>query len=59
METLELLQEVIGDYQGTVLFVSHDREFISSLATRIIELKPGKVFEHTNIENRLLEKAEA
>ena len=28
METLDLLQEVIGDYQGTVLLVSHDRDFL-------------------------------
>ncbi len=26
-------------FEGTVIFVSHDREFVSSLATRIIELK--------------------
>jgi ATPase subunit of ABC transporter with duplicated ATPase domains len=28
-------------YRGTLIFVSHDREFVSSLATRIIEMKPG------------------
>jgi hypothetical protein len=28
-------------YTGTLLFVSRDREFVSSLATRIIELRPG------------------
>ncbi len=27
---------------GTLVFVSHDREFVSSLATRILELRPGK-----------------
>jgi ATPase subunit of ABC transporter with duplicated ATPase domains len=29
-------------YIGTLVFVPHDREFVSSLATRILELRPGK-----------------
>ena len=29
-------------FKGTLIFVSHDREFVSSLATRIIELKPAE-----------------
>ena len=33
----------LDKYTGTLVFVSHDREFVSSLATRIIELKPGGV----------------
>jgi ATPase subunit of ABC transporter with duplicated ATPase domains len=36
METIESLQ-----YPGTLIFVSHDREFVSGLATRIIEIQPG------------------
>ena len=35
-----------GNFDGTIIFVSHDRQFVSSLATRIIELSPGKVTEH-------------
>ena len=31
----------LDKYRGTLVFVSHDREFVSSLATRILELKPG------------------
>ena len=30
-------------YEGTLIFVSHDREFVSSLATRIIEIKDNKL----------------
>jgi len=40
METIESLNLALENYPGTLLFVSHDREFVSSLATRIIELTP-------------------
>ena len=59
MESIESLNSALSMYDGTIIFTSHDREFISSLATRVIELKPDKVFEHTNIESRLLDKVEA
>ncbi|MGL5948477.1 MAG: ABC-F family ATPase [Aeromonas sp.] len=38
MESIESLNMALEMYQGTLLFVSHDREFVSSLATRVIEL---------------------
>lgn len=38
MESIESLNQALVDYKGTLLFVSHDREFVSSLATRIIEI---------------------
>ncbi len=41
METIESLQIGLEKYQGTLIFVSHDREFVGSLATRIIELRAG------------------
>jgi ATPase subunit of ABC transporter with duplicated ATPase domains len=41
METIESLQIGLEKYVGTMLFVSHDREFVGALATRIIELRPG------------------
>ena len=40
MEAIESLNGALEKYTGTLVFVSHDREFVSSLATRIIELKP-------------------
>ncbi len=40
METIESLQIGLEKYPGTLVFVSHDREFVNTLATRIIELKP-------------------
>jgi len=41
METIESLQIGLEHYPGTMIFVSHDREFVGGLATRIIELRPG------------------
>jgi ATP-binding cassette subfamily F protein uup len=44
LETLDLLQEVIADYQGTVLIVSHDRDFLDRTATLTLGLDgSGKV----------------
>ena len=40
MESIEALNLALENYDGTLIFVSHDREFVSSLATRIIELSP-------------------
>jgi len=39
MESIESLNLALENYPGTLIFVSHDREFVSSLATRIIEMK--------------------
>ena len=40
MESIESLNLALENYEGTLIFVSHDREFVSSLATRIIEMTP-------------------
>lgn len=47
MESIESLNMALELYQGTLVFVSHDREFVSSLATRIIEITPEKVTDFT------------
>ena len=39
MESIESLNTALEKFKGTLVFVSHDREFVSSLATRIIELR--------------------
>ena len=36
LETLDLLEEVVGDYPGTALVVSHDRDFLDRVATQIV-----------------------
>ncbi|MEJ1398554.1 MAG: ABC-F family ATPase, partial [Candidatus Sedimenticola sp. (ex Thyasira tokunagai)] len=43
MESIESLNTALENYPGTIIFVSHDREIVSSLATRIIELTPEGV----------------
>ncbi len=41
IETLDLLQEVLSDYHGTVLLVSHDRDFIDRIATTTVAMEGG------------------
>ncbi|OLF78585.1 ABC transporter ATP-binding protein [Alteromonas sp. W12] len=43
MESIESLNNALYKFDGTVIFVSHDREFVSSLATQIIEIKDKKL----------------
>jgi ATPase subunit of ABC transporter with duplicated ATPase domains len=45
MESIESLNIALDKYAGTLIFVSHDREFVSSLATRILEIKDGEVID--------------
>ncbi|HEY0421552.1 MAG TPA: ABC-F family ATP-binding cassette domain-containing protein [Acetobacteraceae bacterium] len=44
LETLELLQELLADYPGTVLLVSHDRDFLDRVATSVINAEGGGVW---------------
>ena len=43
MESIEALNKALMKYDGTVIFVSHDREFVSSLATRVIEISEHRM----------------
>lgn len=43
MEAIEELNKALKAFDGTLIFVSHDREFVSSLATQVIEIKQDKV----------------
>jgi ATPase subunit of ABC transporter with duplicated ATPase domains len=45
MESIESLNIALEKYAGTLIFVSHDREFVSSLATRILEVKDGQIID--------------
>ena len=42
IETLDLLQELISDYDGTVILVSHDRDFLDRVASTTVALKDGR-----------------
>ncbi len=46
MESIESLNTALDKYPGTLVFVSHDREFVSSIATRIFEIKDGKIIDY-------------
>ncbi len=41
LESKEMLVEALKDFEGTMLFVSHDRTFLRGLSTRVLELRPG------------------
>ncbi|MFY9179102.1 MAG: ABC-F family ATPase [Venatoribacter sp.] len=45
MESIEALNLALEMYEGTLIFVSHDREFVSSLATRIIEIRDNEIVD--------------
>jgi ATPase subunit of ABC transporter with duplicated ATPase domains len=45
MESIEALNLALENFPGTQIFVSHDREFVSSLATRIIDMKPDGIVD--------------
>ncbi len=47
MESIESLQLALDKFQGTLIFVSHDREFVSGLADRVIEIMPdGEIVDY-------------
>lgn len=57
MDTLDLLQEVLMEYDGTILLVSHDRDFLDRVVSSIIYMKgDGTAVEHAGSYSELLEK---
>lgn len=60
MESIEALNLALEHYEGTLIFVSHDREFVSSLATRVIEIKDQQLIDFQgNYEEYLLSQQDA
>ena len=45
MESIESLNMALEMFEGTLIFVSHDREFVSSLATRILEIRDNQIVD--------------
>jgi len=56
MEAIEALNMALEHYPGTLIFVSHDREFVSSLATRVIEIKDQQVIDFQGTYEEYLAK---
>lgn len=46
MRTKDILKQALADYDGTLLVVSHDRDFLDGLASKVYEFGGGKVIEH-------------
>lgn len=57
--TIEWLENFLRDFRGSIIFISHDRAFIKSMATRIVDLDRGKLASFPgNYDNYLIEKEE-
>lgn len=59
MESIESLNLALENYPGTLLFVSHDREFVSSLATRIIEVTDQGIIDFSGSYDEYLKTKDA
>jgi ATPase subunit of ABC transporter with duplicated ATPase domains len=54
MESIEALNLALEHYPGTLIFISHDRDFVASLATRIIEMTPEGIVDYTGTYDEYL-----
>jgi ATP-binding cassette subfamily F protein 3 len=58
MDSREVLEDALIDFDGTVLFISHDRYFINKVATRMLEMKDGKIEQYDGNWSDYLEMLE-
>ncbi len=56
LKTKDILKQALKDFDGTLIVVSHDRDFLDGLVTKIYEFGGGKVREHLCGINEFLEK---
>ncbi len=56
IESIEGLLDGLKIFTGTIVVVSHDRHFVSDLATRVVELRPGEVLDFSGTYDEYLEK---
>ena len=59
LEAIAALNTALKAYDGTLIFVSHDREFVSSLATRVIEIKDQEMIDFQGTYDEYLESQRA
>jgi ATPase subunit of ABC transporter with duplicated ATPase domains len=59
MECIEALNLALEHYEGTLIFVSHDREFVSSLATRVIEIRDHRLIDFQGTYDEYLASQQA
>jgi ATPase subunit of ABC transporter with duplicated ATPase domains len=58
IEAIDALNNALKDFEGTLIFVSHDREFVSSLATRVIDIKDKKLIDFQGSLDEYLDTVE-
>ncbi|MEG9490527.1 ABC transporter ATP-binding protein [Mannheimia indoligenes] len=59
VEAITWLEDLLLDFKGAIIFISHDRSFIRKMATRIVDLDRGKLISYpSNYDKYLEEKAE-
>ena len=56
MEAIEALVEGVDEFQGTLIFVSHDRWFVEQLATRILEITPDGITDYRGSYEEYVER---
>jgi len=56
IEACEVLEEAFSAFEGTLLFVSHDRSFINALATRVVDVEGGRLEDHLGDYDAYLER---
>jgi ATP-binding cassette subfamily F protein 3 len=59
IESREVLEDALGNFKGTLVFVSHDRAFINALATRVVEVNHGVLDEYLGNYDDFLQKKTA
>ena len=59
IDSINWLEDFLKNYQGTIFFVTHDRMFMSKLATKIVELDRGKLFSWPCDYNTFMERKQA
>lgn len=55
-ETIEWLEDFLGEYNGALLMVTHDRFFLDKITNRMLELDRGKLYKYTGNYSDFLEK---
>ncbi|NHB60875.1 ABC transporter ATP-binding protein [Photorhabdus sp. RW14-46] len=58
IDTIEWLENFLKDFQGSLVFISHDRSFIHNMATRIVDLDRGKLVSWPGNYDKFLESKE-
>lgn len=59
LKTKDILKQALRDFDGTIIVVSHDRDFLDGLVTKVYEFADGRVREHLGDINYFLEKKKA